>query len=318
MPTSTGAAKAIGLVLPELDGKLNGISVRAPVPTGSVVDLVVEVRARRPRRRSTRRSPPRPTPGALEGILAVQRGPARLHRHRPLAVLVDLRRAADDGDRRQAREGRLLVRQRVGLLEPRGRPRSARPRGGAGCLRRAPRRHSASAPSATSTSSEGERVLARVDFNVPLEGGAGRRRRAHPRRAARRSSCCSSAAPADPLLAPRPAQGARPGDLAAAGLRAPRRADRRPGAPGARGDRPRGAPRASTGSAPGEVLVLENTRWERGETENDPELARPAGGARRRLRRRRLRRGAPRARVDGRRGASSCAPRWRACCSSAR
>ncbi len=43
IPTSTGAAKAIGLVLPELDGKLNGISVRAPVATGSVVDVVCEV-----------------------------------------------------------------------------------------------------------------------------------------------------------------------------------------------------------------------------------------------------------------------------------
>ena len=42
VPTSTGAAKAIGLVIPELDGKLNGISVRAPIPTGSVVDLVCE------------------------------------------------------------------------------------------------------------------------------------------------------------------------------------------------------------------------------------------------------------------------------------
>jgi glyceraldehyde 3-phosphate dehydrogenase len=43
IPTSTGAAKAIGLVLPELDGKLNGISVRAPVATGSVVDLVCDM-----------------------------------------------------------------------------------------------------------------------------------------------------------------------------------------------------------------------------------------------------------------------------------
>jgi len=43
IPTSTGAAKAIGLVVPEIDGKLNGIAVRAPVATGSVVDLVVEV-----------------------------------------------------------------------------------------------------------------------------------------------------------------------------------------------------------------------------------------------------------------------------------
>ena len=40
IPTTTGAAKAVGLVLPELDGRLNGLAVRAPVATGSVVDLV--------------------------------------------------------------------------------------------------------------------------------------------------------------------------------------------------------------------------------------------------------------------------------------
>jgi glyceraldehyde 3-phosphate dehydrogenase len=40
IPTTTGAAKAVGLVLPELNGKLNGMSMRAPVPTGSIVDLV--------------------------------------------------------------------------------------------------------------------------------------------------------------------------------------------------------------------------------------------------------------------------------------
>jgi glyceraldehyde 3-phosphate dehydrogenase len=43
VPASTGAAKAIGLVIPELQGKLNGFAVRAPVPTGSVVDLTAEV-----------------------------------------------------------------------------------------------------------------------------------------------------------------------------------------------------------------------------------------------------------------------------------
>jgi glyceraldehyde 3-phosphate dehydrogenase len=42
VPTSTGAAKAVGLVLPELAGKLHGFSVRAPVPTGSLVDLTFE------------------------------------------------------------------------------------------------------------------------------------------------------------------------------------------------------------------------------------------------------------------------------------
>jgi glyceraldehyde 3-phosphate dehydrogenase len=44
IPTSTGAARAIGLVLPELKGKVDGISVRAPVPTGSVTDLVVTLK----------------------------------------------------------------------------------------------------------------------------------------------------------------------------------------------------------------------------------------------------------------------------------
>jgi glyceraldehyde 3-phosphate dehydrogenase len=42
VPTSTGAAKAVGLVLPELNGKLHGFAVRAPIPTGSMVDLTFE------------------------------------------------------------------------------------------------------------------------------------------------------------------------------------------------------------------------------------------------------------------------------------
>lgn len=43
IPTSTGAAKAVGMVLPELNGKLDGMAMRVPVPDGSVVDLVVEL-----------------------------------------------------------------------------------------------------------------------------------------------------------------------------------------------------------------------------------------------------------------------------------
>jgi len=43
IPTSTGAAKAVGLVIPELAGKLTGIAMRVPVPTGSVVDLTVNL-----------------------------------------------------------------------------------------------------------------------------------------------------------------------------------------------------------------------------------------------------------------------------------
>src|SRR3712207_4191756 len=44
VPTSTGAAKAIGLVLPELKGKLDGFALRVPVPTGSITDLTVETK----------------------------------------------------------------------------------------------------------------------------------------------------------------------------------------------------------------------------------------------------------------------------------
>ena len=52
IPASTGAAKAIGEVIPELKGKLDGMAMRVPVPDGSVTDLVV--RARHARRAPTR------------------------------------------------------------------------------------------------------------------------------------------------------------------------------------------------------------------------------------------------------------------------
>jgi glyceraldehyde 3-phosphate dehydrogenase len=45
IPTSTGAAKAIGIVIPELQGKVDGVAVRAPVADGSIVDFVAEVRS---------------------------------------------------------------------------------------------------------------------------------------------------------------------------------------------------------------------------------------------------------------------------------
>jgi glyceraldehyde 3-phosphate dehydrogenase len=75
VPTSTGAAKAIGLVIPELDGKLNGISVRAPVITGSVVDLVCEVA--RPTNMDEVNSAfaERSDSGTLEGILRYNEDP---------------------------------------------------------------------------------------------------------------------------------------------------------------------------------------------------------------------------------------------------
>ena len=68
VPTSTGAAKAVGLVLPELNGKLHGFAVRAPVPTGSVVDLTFEAERETSRRGGQRRaSQAAADKGALEG-----------------------------------------------------------------------------------------------------------------------------------------------------------------------------------------------------------------------------------------------------------
>ena len=69
VPTSTGAAKAIGHVIPELDGKLNGISVRAPIPTGSVVDLVVTTTRETTAEEINEAFRERADTGALAGIL---------------------------------------------------------------------------------------------------------------------------------------------------------------------------------------------------------------------------------------------------------
>ena len=198
VPTSTGAAKAIGLVIPELQGKLNGIAVRAPVITGSVVDLVCHGRAAGQRRGDQRRGRREGRHAArFEGILQYTEDPIVSTDIVVEPVLVDLRLAADDGARRAAGEGRLLVRQRVGLLQPRGRPRSARPRRRPGRVGDRSEAPAAALGKRTVRDLEldaGERVLVRVDFNVPLDGRpASPTTRASARRC-RRSSCCSTRA----------------------------------------------------------------------------------------------------------------------------
>ena len=75
VPTSTGAAKAIGLVIPELDGKLNGIAVRAPVITGSVVDLVCEVARPTSVEEVNSAFADKADSGALDGILKYNEDP---------------------------------------------------------------------------------------------------------------------------------------------------------------------------------------------------------------------------------------------------
>ena len=74
IPTSTGAAKAIGLVLPELQGKLNGMAIRAPVPTGSVVDLVCDV-SRETSAEEIKAAMKEAAAGPLEGILRYTEDP---------------------------------------------------------------------------------------------------------------------------------------------------------------------------------------------------------------------------------------------------
>ena len=74
VPTSTGAAKAIGLVIPELAGKLLGFAVRVPVPTGSLVDLTDRGRAADVGRGDQRALPRRaPTPARSRASSATAR-----------------------------------------------------------------------------------------------------------------------------------------------------------------------------------------------------------------------------------------------------
>jgi glyceraldehyde 3-phosphate dehydrogenase (phosphorylating) len=75
VPTSSGAAKAVGLVLPELDGKLNGFAVRAPVITGSLVDLTCEVSRATSKEEVNEAVAAKADSGSLEGILRYSEDP---------------------------------------------------------------------------------------------------------------------------------------------------------------------------------------------------------------------------------------------------
>jgi glyceraldehyde 3-phosphate dehydrogenase len=75
IPTSTGAARAIGLVMPELKGKIDGVAVRAPVPTGSLVDLVVQVGRETSKDEVNEAFRAAASDGPLAGILAYSTDP---------------------------------------------------------------------------------------------------------------------------------------------------------------------------------------------------------------------------------------------------
>ncbi|XP_049398890.1 glyceraldehyde-3-phosphate dehydrogenase B, chloroplastic-like [Solanum stenotomum] len=71
VPTSTGAAKAVSLVLPQLKGKLNGIALRVPTPNVSVVDLVINVEKKGISAEDVNAAIRKAADGPLNGILAV-------------------------------------------------------------------------------------------------------------------------------------------------------------------------------------------------------------------------------------------------------
>ena len=139
VPTSTGAARATGLVLEAMKGKLDGTSLRVPVPTGSITDFnailskeasVAEINAAFEKAGQV---------GPAEGGPPVHRGPDRVERHPGRPALVHLRRRPHD-EHGQAGQGARLVRQRVGLLQPPRRLRALRRQEGDGA--KSPRRRS--------------------------------------------------------------------------------------------------------------------------------------------------------------------------------
>merc|ERR1711871_1273788 len=71
VPTSTGAAKAVALVLPQLKGKLNGIALRVPTPNVSIVDLVVNVEKKGVTAEDVNAAFREAQDGAMKGVLAI-------------------------------------------------------------------------------------------------------------------------------------------------------------------------------------------------------------------------------------------------------
>ena len=118
IPTSTGAAKAVALVLPELKGKFDGISVRVPTPNVSLVDVVMDLETE-----TTAEDVNRAFKDAaneeLRGILDFCEEPLVSVDFRNEPELFDRRCGVHESDRRTDVESAFVVRQRVGLFVPR-------------------------------------------------------------------------------------------------------------------------------------------------------------------------------------------------------
>ena len=131
VPTSTGAARATTRAVPELAGRFDGIAVRAPIPVGSIADIVFVANRPTTARRSTRRSGRRLHPSDI-GHLRRLGGSAGLRRHRRRPTRRRHRPGPDPGRGRHAGQGDGLVRQRMGLHppdDPRGPQHARRGRG---------------------------------------------------------------------------------------------------------------------------------------------------------------------------------------------
>ena len=166
IPTSTGAAKALGLVIPELVGKLDGYALRVPVLTGSITDLTVTTATEPVTVDEINAAYKKAAEGPLKGILKYTEDEIVSSDivGDPHSSIFDAGLTKVIGDQVKVV---VLVRQRVGLLEPPRRPHRVRRRAPVARRDGAPHdREPRRRPRAASGSS------LRCDLNVPLKDGA--------------------------------------------------------------------------------------------------------------------------------------------------
>ena len=233
IPTTTGAAKALALVIPELKGKFDGFSLRVPTPTVSVVDFTAELERdddargaqpglpRRGRRARSRASSAPRTSRSCPPTSAATRAPRSSTCRRTWSSAATSSRSSPGTTTSGATAAASptssqFVAERL--------PAAARPDRSPEARAGSRRKPNMDKLTVRDLDAAGKRVFVRVDFNVPLAGRQGHRRLAHPRGAAD-----------DPL----PPGAGREGD--------PREPPRPPGRQGHR--QPPAAPRRRSGSA---------------------------------------------------------------------
>ncbi len=120
IPTTTGAARAVALVLPDLAGRLNGLAIRVPTPNVSIVDFVATVEKSGLTVSDVNDALKKASEESLHGILAYSDLPLVSSDYNGSTVFIDRRCAHDLCCRRDGKSS-VLVRQRNGLFEPNGR-----------------------------------------------------------------------------------------------------------------------------------------------------------------------------------------------------